>query len=86
MVRRSFDERNVLAKLIKMYVMFNPFCTARDISVFLSDNQFGIVEVTPLTVSKIITDFNAKGYHWFDLLKVREQPCRYVVREYVEHD
>lgn len=81
---KQYSERNVIAKLIKVYVLYNPYCTARDISQFLESEKFGIVSnVTAGDVSNIIRDFNNKGYGWFDLLRIEKKglPSRYMVRE-----
>ena len=84
MVRKQYDERNVIAKLIKMYVLYNPYCTARDITLFLESEKFGIVsKLTAVDVSHIIKDFNNGRYSWFDLLRIEKKgsPSRYMVRE-----
>ena len=84
MVRKSYNERNVIAKLIKMYVLYNPYCTAKDIALFLESEKFGIASnLTSTHISMIIRDFNDGRYDWFDLLRIEKtnNSSRYVVRE-----
>ena len=79
---KGYGKKNVIAKLIKAYVLHHPFCTIMDISNFLETNEFGInLACTPRKVRSIIIEFNQKNYYWFNIVKEKENPCRYVVRE-----
>lgn len=79
---KGYSEKNVVAKLIKIYVLHHPFCTLRDMSNFLEHNEFGIsLSCTPQKIKTIIIEFNSKNYFWFNIEKQDCSPCRYVVRE-----
>ena len=85
MTERVYCESNVLAKLIKAYILHNPYCTARDISRFLMDNRFGLgCDNTPHQIRSVIRKFNSvSDYRWFrvERVKVNGKPCRYVIKE-----
>ena len=68
----------ILAKLIKQYIIFNPGCTAKDISLFFLDHEFGLMgDYTKNDISKIIAHYmNPKSntsYKWFSNVRVTKK-------------
>ena len=68
----------LMANLIKEYILFNPDCTAKDISRFFLDHKFGVKgEYTPSDISRVIKYYsNPKSnsaYKWFQGISVSKK-------------
>lgn len=68
----------MMINLIKLYILFNPRCTAREISRFFSGHGFTVMtEYTPMEVSKLIRYYSSPScnvtYKWFDGLVVEKR-------------
>lgn len=60
----------LMANLIKEYIIFNPGCTAKDISLFFVDHKFSVKsEYTPNDISRLIKHYSnptsSSVYKWF---------------------
>lgn len=81
------NEDLLMAKMIKLYVMHHPNCTAKQISVFFSENKFGIkTNYTAREISKLIKVYNKTPqnvYKWFNIEVIHEKgkSLRYVVKK-----
>lgn len=69
----------ILAKLIKQYIIFNPGCTAKEISLFFLDHDFGFIgDYTKNDISRIIRHYmnpptNNTSYKWFSNVHVTKK-------------
>lgn len=68
----------ILAKLIKQYIIFNPGCTAKDISLFFLDHDFGFIgDYTKNDISKILKHYmnpaSNTSYKWFSNVEVSKR-------------
>lgn len=80
---RKYDERNVVAKLILIYVFYNPNCTAKEISVFLKNMGFGLGDnISSTYIGAVIRDYNFnKRCGWFNIIVDNEKdPFKYRIR------
>lgn len=57
----------IIAKLVKMYILHHPKCTAKDISEYINTHNFGIRRVpNSREIAAIITNYNsAFNCKWF---------------------
>jgi len=79
-MKRMFNENKkafnnlLIANLIKQYIIFNPGCTAKDISNFFMDYKFSFqVNCTPKKISALIRDYSNpssnSAYKWFECIE-----------------
>lgn len=76
-----------MIKLIKMYVLHHPNCTARQISEYFIAHKFGIrIEYNTQQIVLLIKKYskhNTNSYHWFNVEEIHtgNRSKRYIVRE-----
>ena len=76
----------IIAKLIKMYVLHHPKCTARDISDYIDKHNFGIRRSpNAREISGIINNYNnIRDSSWFNIEianKYRNGVKKYIIRD-----
>lgn len=77
----------ILAKLIKEYILLNPFCTANNMALFFTDNNFGLKgNYNAKEISYVIRKYNSemgKAYKWFNIDVINDEGKAnvYVVKE-----
>ena len=80
----------VAAKLIKMYIQFNPGCTSTQIHEHLKNNEYGLMkDYTSSHIAGIIrkyinyANFPNTQYSWFNVEIIREtgKPLKYKVKQ-----
>ena len=76
----------IIAKLIKMYILHHPKCTAKDISEYINTHDFGIRSMpNAREVAGIITNYNAAfSCKWFNVCAVNKNMNgikKYVIKE-----
>ena len=81
----GYSNKNVIAKLVKSYILQNPGATLREVSNFLEDNDFGInISCTPYKLYGIIVEFNEENYRWFDIEKKDCNPCKFYCKKNIK--
>ncbi len=72
----------IVARLIKSYIMTHQYCTSRQISRFLMENNFGLkTDYTPICVAKVIRYLLHSPKHhftWFKCVDVEKKNGRNV--------
>ena len=77
----------VAAKLIKMYIQFNPECTSTQIHEHFKNNEYGLMkDYTSHNIANIIRKYinyaNSPntGYSWFNVESDNSHPKKYKVK------
>ena len=74
----------VAAKLIKMYIQFNPECTSAQIQDHFINNEYGLKkDYTSHNITNIIRKYVNTQYSWFNVEIIREtdKPLKYKVKQ-----
>ena len=77
-ISRSPNLSEIL-KLIKMYIQFNPGCTARDIALMFTREDYRLHhQLTVKTIRYLIKTYAGNGrYSWFNIIIDGKNPMRF---------
>lgn len=79
------SDDKIMLKLIKLFLLYNPGSTAKDIAAFFSKHDFGLQrDYAPREISSIIRNCNSmpsNAYVWLGIEIASNSPKKYMVKE-----